>query len=526
MPRRVKGPDGVTHQFPDDATDDEISAALDSLQPSSPAPDTGGDVILDNLRALGNLGVGAAKGLAHTATGLGQMAHAIPGASRGIDALYELAGINARYKRAGMPDMDSRRAFENRGATESALGLDPQGNAEKLGHFLEQMAEFMVPGAAAEKTAATLATRAAPFLGKAAPLASRMAVQGVVNAGQAKAQGADPLTAGVMGAPLPVVGAVTGAAGRAVKGAAVPLVLAAIKPTVTEMKRQAGASITGLNAQAQRLAKFIIDNRLTTPEKAEAMIADAERQVAAMVGGQVTDAPQRAARYLEALKRSASKQALPSDDVAVIQSKARELLNQSPLSETVQKKTLVPTGRISSSGKPVMKPEVEDVRQLRTDVTAKEALDTARASSRWSTRKSWGEQKGAAKEADKAVERAARDAVKTAVPATKPVLKQEAQAITAKKVLDRKAFREGNRDAVSLPAHVIAAGEIAKGRPPIVAMAANWLRNNQMKAGIWADRLGEAIARNDANSVSMILGRLGVAAEVQATKPAYGGSSR
>ena len=47
---------------------------------------------------------------------------------------------------------------------------------------------------------------------------------------------------------------------------------------------------------------------------------------------------------------------------------------------------------------------------LRTDVMADEALESARASSKWTTRKQWGEQKGTRIEAGKAVERAQRDA--------------------------------------------------------------------------------------------------------------------
>lgn len=43
MPRQVKGPDGVIRTFPDDATDDEIAAALESAAPASPSgPPMGG----------------------------------------------------------------------------------------------------------------------------------------------------------------------------------------------------------------------------------------------------------------------------------------------------------------------------------------------------------------------------------------------------------------------------------------------------------------------------------------------------
>jgi hypothetical protein len=86
-------------------------------------------------------------------------------------------------------------------------------------------------------------------------------------------------------------------------------------------------------------------------------------------------------------------------------------------------------------------------------------------------------------------------------------------AIKAKDLLDRMAFRQANRDAVSLPAHVIAAGELASGRLPLMAFAANWLRNNQMKAGIWADQLASAIRRGDAPSTMGIMTKLGLGTE-------------
>lgn len=174
---------------------------------------------------------------------------------------------------------------------------------------------------------------------------------------------------------------------------------------------------------------------------------------------------------------------------------------------------------VQPNGQPFMVLTPKTTRALRTDVMADEALDSARASSKWTTRKQWGEQKGTRMEAEKAVERAQRDAVKEAVPEARPVLAKQGNAIRSAETLDRMQLRAGNRDAVSLPAHVIAAGEIATGRVPLMAFAANWLRNNQMKAGIGADALAKAIQRNDVRSVSEILGRLGVAFEASHARP-------
>ena len=69
----------------------------------------------------------------------------------------------------------------------------------------------------------------------------------------------------------------------------------------------------------------------------------------------------------------------------------------------------------------------------------------------------------------------------------------------------------------SLPAHVVAAGEVASGRVPVLAFAANWLRNNQLPAGLWADALRRAVARRDVQTVSTALERLGIAVPAQAT---------
>ena len=48
-----------------------------------------------------------------------------------------------------------------------------------------------------------------------------------------------------------------------------------------------------------------------------------------------------------------------------------------------------------------------------------------------------------------------------------------------------------------------------------MAVAANWLRNNQMKAGIWADSLGKAIQKGNAPMVADILERIGVSGVAQ-----------
>jgi hypothetical protein len=177
-----------------------------------------------------------------------------------------------------------------------------------------------------------------------------------------------------------------------------------------------------------------------------------------------------------------------------------------------------PSGLLGADGKPALVPVEETSRALRTDVAPDEALEIARSSSKWSTRKQWGEQKGAAMEADKAVERATRDSVKDAVPETRATLQRQGQAIQTRNVMDRMAFREGNREPISPFDVVTGAIETTQGRPPILATARHFLWNNKLKMGIWAKRLETAIANNDAETAAVIMGRFGVGAN-QALRP-------
>ncbi len=453
-----------------------------------------------------DVGTGIVKGAASTAVNLGQLVSDIPGFAEGVNALYRKLGIQGVDTKAALATAESE--------------LEPTNTAQQIGRVGEQTAEFLAPVGAGERLAVTVAQKAAPVFRNAPRLvraavqgAPRVAAQAATTGGVATAQGGDPTSAAVMGGALPVVGGAVNAGARWVGRQAIPLVRAAIKPTVAAMKRIANASVEGIDAQATRLARFILDNRLTTGEQARAILTESERELQRVlsVKNAPTDAPQRAMKYLSALERSASKQGLPAQDVATLRNAAAEVL-QSGLGKDVV--TMVPKPHptlVGANGKPLTVLVPETTRALRTDVGAQEALERARATSRWDTRKAWGEQKGAATEASKAIERAERDALKAAVPEARPILQREGQAIQARETLDRMAFRAANRDALSLPAHVVAAGEIAAGSVPKLAFAANWLRNNQLKAGIWADRLSKAITEGNVPEVSAILGRLGVA---------------
>jgi hypothetical protein len=448
-------------------TEAELTEVFASLG-ASPASESGGagTAALDVAKGVG-------KGALNTAIGLGELVHRIPGVSRAVDAVIGQPGL-------------SDAAF-----TDARARVQPTNTAQRVGFSAEQIGEFFIPGAKAGKLATVLPTKAAPVVTRGA--------QAALQTGAQSGSGTDAGVSAVLANVIPGAGAVKKAAG-ALSDASESLVRAAIKPTVASLRKITGAG--GMDAKANALVRFIIDNRLTTPEKARALFQQTEHELQRVlsVKNAPTDAATRAAKYLDALERSAAKQGLGADDVKLLRQAADDLV-AGPMGQTV-------TGPSGAA------------RVLRSDVPAAEALDSARASSRWTTRKAWGEQKGASMEASKAVERAQRDAVKAAVPEAAPLLAKEGKALTAESVLDRMAQRQGNREGVSMPAQITGAVEIASGNVPVLAIASNWLRNNGMKAGIWADALSKAIERGNAPMAADILKRLGVGVSSQTMRTA------
>jgi hypothetical protein len=358
------------------------------------------------------------------------------------------------------------------------------------------------PGRGSEAAGHYLAA-AVPVLGPiAAQIGERIADTGDVATGVGQGTG---LLATTLGGPAAVRGAA-----HVVGKAAKPLVRSSIKPTVTSMRQQAGASMTGIQDKADKLAQFIVDNGITSREAAHAIITRAEGRIQQAVSGSKTptDAPQRAAQYLAELEKSAARQGLGVDDVATIRAAAAELLQSSPLSESVPAQVPAPMGTIMAGG-PTTVPGT--TRALRTDVLPDEALEIARGSSKWDTRRSWGEQKGASKEASKAVERGVRDAVKDAVPETRPHFQDQRMAIQARDALDRMAFREGNREPISPFDVTTGAVEVMHHGVPVLAIARHILRENKLKLGVWAKRLEQAVERNDGATAAAILDRFGIA---------------
>jgi hypothetical protein len=173
---------------------------------------------------------------------------------------------------------------------------------------------------------------------------------------------------------------------------------------------------------------------------------------------------------------------------------------EGPLAQTVRVEKPVPGLARTVEGPVGLQSEqatrMTPQRAMRANVTPQEGLEIARATGRWNNRKAWGELKGAEQESSKTVERAIRDSVKEAVPAAKPLLQKQGEALMLRPILDRMKLRQSNRDVVGLPAWVTAGPEIAAGKPPILSMLAQGLRNSQLPLGYALQDIGQFLGRN------------------------------
>lgn len=131
MPRRVRGPDGILHSFPDDATDDEVRAALGGDQePPKPVRvegDSFGDKISRAADLMGWSGqLGALKGAAKTVTGLGELA-----VNAGMIPGVTPAGLNPSMRNPLFQQADEATAYRNA--------------PERIGGAVETAAELAIP---------------------------------------------------------------------------------------------------------------------------------------------------------------------------------------------------------------------------------------------------------------------------------------------------------------------------------------------------------------------------------------------
>jgi hypothetical protein len=347
---RVTAPDGRVVRLTGNSppTDDELEQVFASLPPASgqadapervlekqapatPAVDVGS--MLEHpissspsgvaLRALGaGKAIDAAENFLRTNPSMAIQSAVARGAIKG--AANTVAGLGRMVAGAGgFGEMDPTTAAALQPST---WGLDTKGVAEGLGSAGEQAAEFFaIPGPGKMAN-----------LGMLARMSTRALTQGVPSALLARAQGASGVGSGVVAglATVPVLPAALNLAAKATQGIARRMALSALKPSTAILKGLHGEELSGIGQRIDSFADFILDNKITTPEKAQAILKEAEDGVQRAIAGKniPTDATSRAALYVDELVKSA-RRAGP-DALKGIQA-AWENFNASPIGESV-----------------------------------------------------------------------------------------------------------------------------------------------------------------------------------------------
>lgn len=328
-------PDGTVLEFPAGTSPDVVRATVKKhLAGQAPTPADVGASLVDTAlflppggtRAAIDVAKGAVKGIGQTAADVGKAANTLG---------------QKIFNRPMLPQEAVSWADE---------ALTPTNKAQGVGKFAEQAAEYIVPGMAADAAAEKLATLGAP------KLLARMGTNAAANAALAGLHGDNPEIAAAGGAVLPIVGAGVSAAARAAGRAALPLVRAGLKVPISDMKRVPGASRTGVQQQANDLAQFVVDKRLTNPAKAADLVTDLEDKVQAAVTGNTmtTDAAQRAMKYLDDLQTAAAENPNGAADVRAIQA-TKDRLMKGPLSraEVVAPAEMTGKGAVYTPAKPI-----------------------------------------------------------------------------------------------------------------------------------------------------------------------------
>lgn len=169
----------------------------------------------------GDVLMGAAKGVGNTLNGAGRLISGIPVVGDALTAAGNAAGgafAQARGMNVAAP------VTREQAAAWARHELQPTNTAQAIGHGLEQVAETFVPASAIARAS------------KGVGLMGRAAIEGASNAGISAVQGGDPLTAGVVGAALPGVGAAVGKLAPALREGATAGVVKALGATKERYK--------------------------------------------------------------------------------------------------------------------------------------------------------------------------------------------------------------------------------------------------------------------------------------------------
>ena len=154
MPRRVQGPGGTVHEFPDDATDTEISAALEAIpeanakmMPPAARSRTWTDTAVESLPAIGGAVGGIVGGVGGTAFGMGfgGVPGAVGGAALGGGAGEAAQQLIQRVRGRGGPSSPTEAATDI--ASQGAVQAGAEAIGGAAGRAMKPMGERLMQSA-------------------------------------------------------------------------------------------------------------------------------------------------------------------------------------------------------------------------------------------------------------------------------------------------------------------------------------------------------------------------------------------
>ena len=309
------------------------------------------------------------------------------------------------------------------------------------------------------------------------------------------------------------------ATGNFITRRAVPLVRSGAKQGFEALKRRAGIEGVQPSDVANDQAQFLIDKGLRTTEQADALVKSLGTKIDDVVKtaesdpnvSPVLDTGNRIPQYLNVLLRKIENQIAPGRDRTAVQNFGREIVEDSPLSQSTfrprapetleaglvrgtregltmaenagRKGPRGPESQFTDVG--ASYPQSSRPRALRANVRPSEGIAMMRSKSFFDPEASGGNVA-----AGKTVEKAVRDSVKAAVPETVPLLRDQGRALDARTILDRAAWRDANRDQVGMGGMLGVTG----GRS-MVGLLLQALKEGQLGAGLAAGKYGPKITR-------------------------------
>ena len=296
--------------------------------------------------------------------------------------------------------------------------------------------------------------------------------------------------------PLGVVPKVAARVGSGLEGAARvgarKLAGPGLKLAISEVKALPGEAGNSLLDKADALTDFVVDKRLTTPNRAEKLIQKSEANI--QQGLKKAD---NNLLHIDEAEAAANPDYSPYKEPILLDSNTPEIKNRiANLREQVANQA-TPKKDIQAIDDVIAEFDAEN---HQVD-SPSEALAIARNTAKFDNAKQFGELKGAEVEARKAIEQGIRDHVKGLAEAAGSKVNEDfanqSRAITAKKVLEKRAIQRSGSANLGFPAMALAALEFAHSGSPIYAAMAGALPKalksfGGIRTGITLNELGRA----------------------------------